>query len=150
MSITFVMGIAGAGKSTYIKGKFPDCTVIDLYDFQKNGYVLNSGMSFEEQCLQSYYACRDAVVEAIKNGEDVVMEHTLLRAIRREMYVEAVKNVTDEPIDIIVINPPVDTIKERWSLRKLNPTDEEIKYNLSVLEIPTKEEGFRNITVVTE
>lgn len=141
MKITFVMGIACGGKSTYIKNNFSDRKVIDLYDFQKNRFTV-------EQIWDSYMECKDSLIEAIKNNEDVVLEHTLLRAERRKIYIDAVKEVTDCPIDIVLINPDIKTIQERKALRNCNSSETRIREELEVLEIPTVEEGFDSVTIV--
>lgn len=143
MRIVFVMGIPASGKSTYIKDNFKDYKVIDLYDFQENSFTF-------EDIWKSYMDCKDALIEAIKNGEDVVMEHTLLKGIRRKIYIDAIREITDEPIDIFLINPPLEILRERAKERKVYFDDEYILNQLNVLEIPTIDEGFRNVTIIEE
>lgn len=145
MRITFVMGMACAGKSTYIKEHFPNTTVIDLYDFQKNKKFLGY-----DEIATSYEECKDAVLKAIKRGEDVVMEHTLLKAIRRKPYIDAIREITDAPIDIVLINPELHTLAARSQRRGSFSSESYLKSNLEILEIPTKEEGFENITIVED
>lgn len=143
MRITFVMGLPASGKSTYIKNNFKDTKVIDLYDFQKNSFTF-------EDIWKSYMDCKDALIEAIKNGEDVVMEHTLLKGIRRKIYIDAIREITNDPIDIIVINPPLEKLRDREKERKIYFNDECILNNLKVLEIPTIEEGFNSVTIIEQ
>lgn len=141
MRIIFVMGIAGSGKSTYIKENFTDFTVVDLYDFQQNCYTI-------QDCWKSYMDAKDALIEAIKKGENVILEHTLLKAERRKIYVDAVREITNVPIEIILINPEFNVLVERHKKRNIYLSDDYIKSNLDVLEIPTKEEGFETISII--
>ena len=148
MSITFVMGPAGVGKSTYIKdnllSKNKNLVIVDLYTYQENKILNQNGI------LQSYYDCLEDLIKAIKDGKDVVLEHTLLKAIRREMYIKAIREISNEPIDIILIKPPLETIRERWKKREIYTSDFYIKANLDTLEIPTNEEGFNSIVVLED
>lgn len=151
MKITFVMGIACSGKSTYISENFKDRKIIDLYDFQENKFTY-------QEIYNSYIETENALIKAIKNGEDVVLEHTLLKGIRRKMYIDAVREITDEPIEIILINPEIKTMVNRRAERfglslDIEPNcfedlELQIKEELSVLEIPTEDEGFSNVTII--
>ena len=143
MQIIFVMGPACSGKSTYIKNNYPNFEVVDLYDFQENCVDI-------ESCWQSYYDCRDKLVEIIKSGKDVVLEHTLLRAKRRVFYIDAVREITDEPIDIVLIKPDIDTLRERTKERKCFYGDQQLLDALSVLEVPTIQEGFNSVTIIND
>lgn len=145
MKITFVMGIPGSGKSHYIREHYPDRVVYDLYTYQEKKKYLSV-----QEVMESYEELKEDIVEALKRGEDIVIEHTLLRAIRRAPYIEAIREVTDDPIDIVVLNPPIDVIKERQKERKIYISKDNIKSNLEVLEIPTTDEGFEKVTVITE
>lgn len=149
MSIIFVIGPAASGKSTYIKENFPDYKVVDIYDFQKNQLV-----STVESTWISYHKAKDALIKALKEYDNVVLEHTLLRAERRPMYIDAVREVTKEPIDVIVFNLPASTIAERRIERSpMINYDTALNYaemELDLLEIPTKEEGFNNITIISK
>ena len=145
MKITIVMGISGSGKSTYIKNHLKDRVVIDLWDFQKN-YTFFT----QSNIIESYEKCMKKLQEELKNGNDVVLEHTLLRGIRRKPYINAIREITNDPIECIVINPNLDILRDRKKERKIYYNDEEIQAELEVLEIPTIEEGFDNITIINE
>jgi predicted kinase len=145
MKITFVIGPAGAGKSTYIKKKFPNRTIIDLYDYQQKYQYLNS-----QTVLQSYEDCKEGLKEALRRNEDVVLEHTLLRAIRRNMYIDAVREITNDPIDIVVIKPSLEVLRERCIEREIYIGDANLEQALDMLDIPKKEDGFNNITIIED
>ena len=136
--ITIVMGPPCAGKSTFIKKNFPDAKVIDLFDYQKDCFT-------KEDVWHSYEVCAEELQKAIKENEDVVLEHTLLRAIRRKYYIDKIREVTDEDINIVCIIPSQKVLKERCEKRKTS-------YNgscLDILEKPKKKEGFSEITIIT-
>lgn len=139
--IKFVIGPACAGKSTFIKNNFPEYKIVDLYSFQRKFLTINN-------IMESYYECKTALIEAIKENENVVLEHTLLKRKRRTMYIEAVKEITNEPIDIYVIKPTEEEMEIHYKMRKFNTTFATYKEELEMLEIPTKEDGFRNIYIV--
>ena len=143
MAVNIVMGPPCSGKSTFIKNTFPDATVIDLFDFQKN-----KPFATVESVMESYIEAKDALVAVLKENKKVVLEHTLLRAIRREIYVNAIKEVTDEPINIYVLIPEKATFVE-FSKRRKCPTDDRYIADLfGTLEIPTQNEGFDNVYVI--
>jgi predicted kinase len=137
------MGLSASGKSTYIEKHFPNTTVVDLYDFQQNAYTL-------EAIKQSYEDCKNKLIEVLKEGKDVVLEHTMYRAIRRKIYIDAVRSVTDASIDMIYIQPTLEELEERWKKREIYVDTDEIKSHLKIIETPTLEEGFHSITIVKE
>lgn len=138
MNIKIVMGPPCAGKSTFIKENFPDYKVIDLFDFQKN--IMNY-----DEIMQSYLDCRDALIEALKNNENVVLEHTLLKKKRRKMYVDAIRSITDADIEIYVACPKLEDYIERSKKRKTYISDENLKYYLDFMDFPDEDEGFSKI-----
>ena len=144
-NIIFVIGPSASGKSTFIKENFPEHTVVDLLEIQ-NRRFRETGSYSVQTIRESYEITRDELVKAVKKGGDIVLEHTLLRAKFRSMYVDAVKEVTDTPIDVFVIKPSLQVYEERCRARII-PCEKEL---LDILEIPTKNEGFRNITVITD
>lgn len=137
--VIIVMGAPYSGKSTFIKERFPNRTVIDLFDFQVNRHTV-------EDIMESYIECRDALIQAIKDGKEVVLEHTLLKRKRRPMYVEAIREVTDAPIHVYVMMPSLEKVasycKTRTSLVAL------YEEHLDLLEMPAKEEGFDEIHII--
>ena len=139
--VTFVIGPPCAGKSTYIKNNFQDAIVIDLWDFQKDISVFTM-----QTVADSYQKVLEALVEAIKEhpDKDIVLEHTLLREIRRRPYIKAVKEITDSPINCVAVKPDLDTYKEFCKQRKCNFSQDA----MDMLEIPTIEEGFSIVVLV--
>jgi len=136
MKIVFVIGPACSGKSTYIKNNYHDYNVIDLYDFQKGHQYAT--------ILDSYEKCKEALIESIKEGKDTVMEHTLLREIRRKPYIDAIREITDAPIDIIVMKPSHEEFDKRCRLRGFDGATDDF----DILEIPTINEGYNEIKII--
>lgn len=144
--VIFVIGPAGAGKTTFINKMFPNYKKIDLYDYQIGKKVS------QEDIMRSYEECRDALIEAVKNEENVVLEHTLLLSKRRPMYIDAVRSVSDCPIDVYCILPTPEVLRahriERGASSLASITY--AKSELTMFEIPKKEDGFRNIIIVND
>ena len=144
MKIIFVMGPSCGGKSTFIQNNFPNYKKLDLYDYEvKNGFSIPA-------ILQSYDEIKEDLLKAIKNNEDIVMEHTLLKAIRREVYIDAIKEITDAPIIGYFILPSDEEIKINAEKRKVSLYDGELDNIRKILDIPTEEEGFAEIHIITE
>lgn len=140
--IVFVMGPSCGGKSTFIKKNFPNFKKIDLYDFEiENGFSV-------EAIMQAYEECKNALIDAIKNGENVVMEHTLLKAIRREVYIKAVKEVTDEPIIGYFLCPSDKELNSNAKRRMISFWKGELANIREVMELPTTEEGFSEVHII--
>jgi predicted kinase len=149
MNIYFVIGLPASGKSTYIKNKFKNAKCFDLYDYQKDLTIITPN-----NVKESYMNCLKDIINEIKycqdnnKDEDIILEHTMLRKIRRDVYLQAIKEVTNAPISIIVLKPTFDTLKQRMIERNIYINDNQIEEDMKVLEIPTKEEGYEKVTIV--
>lgn len=143
MSIIIVAGPTCAGKSTFIKENFADREIVDLFDFQENIVFFST-----DSIMRSYEECRDALIQKIKEGKQVVLEHTLLKAIRRKFYIDAIREITNEPIEIYFLIPEREIYREQLRKRKQPTDDDFIDSSYSILEIPTKEEGYDKVTVI--
>ena len=142
MRIIFVMGPTGGGKSYYIENNLKDFVKVDLYDFQKNN------MTYDE-VWESYMKCKDKLIEEIKKGNDVVLEHTLLKGIRREIYINAVKEISDVSIEAVWIFPDIEKYKEN-SLKRFHAFSQRMYDEFKeVSETPTVEEGFSSVLIMT-
>lgn len=143
MSVIIVAGPTCSGKSTFIKENFSDREVVDLFDFQKDKLFLNI-----QGILKSYEECKNTLIEKIKEGKSVVLEHTLLKAIRRKPYIDAIKEVTDEPIEIYFLFPEREIYRKQLEMRKQPTDDDFIDGSYLVVEIPTEDEGYDKVTVI--
>jgi len=84
MNIYFVIGPTQSGKTTFRKHKFPELPFVDLWDHQSDLV----GEFTVKMILNSYAKCRRAAIALARTGQDFVLEHTLLRAIRRVYYIK--------------------------------------------------------------
>ena len=144
MSINFVIGPPCGGKSYFIKNTFPkDSIIIDIWDYQKDLFYFTP-----TNIMESYELAKKDLIKAIKNNpkKTIVFEHTLLRAIRRKVYIDAIKEISSDKINCYLIKPNMKEVKRYCKLRKIDL--DEVKQNFEILEIPTKEEGFDNIFII--
>lgn len=141
--IKIVMGMPFAGKSFFIRNAFPSIKKIDLYDYQEKCFTT-------EDVWESYVKVKDEIINCINNKEDFVVEHTLLRAERRKYYIEEIRKITNEPIEIYCITCDLNTYLEHGKMRGAKPSEHMYNLNMDTLEIPTKEEGFEKVHVISE
>ena len=144
--IKFVMGVACGGKSHFIRNNFPDAVCLDVYDYQVKRQ--KEGWWPYDATVQSYEDIKEDLIKNILEGNDVVMEHTLLRAIRREPYIKAIREATDRDIDIYCLYPS----EERFALnvKERNVRLSEVQGMWDILEVPTKDEGYSHVYIVDE
>lgn len=145
MAIIFISGPACAGKSTFIKENFPNKRVIDLYDFQKDIRFFTF-----ETIWQSYVDCLEEMKKCINNKEDFVLEHTLLKAQRRAFYIEELRKITNEDIEIYFLYPSEETLTKQSKERKCFYGKKDIQDQLELCELPTKEEGFSEVHIISK
>lgn len=143
MNVYFVIGPACAGKSTYIKENFKDAIIVDLYDFQKDSFIT------VESIIESYNKCEEKLIEALKTGKDVVLEHTLLLRKRRPQYIKAVRDNCDCKLTCIVIKPSIEALMRQEEARYGCKIDvEHVEGTLNMLELPLEEDGFDEIKII--
>jgi len=149
MRIVFVIGPTNCGKSTFVQENFPDAKVIDMLNYQQMLYPYD-GKDTIEVALERYEQAKDALQLAIRNGEDtIVLEHTLLRKERRPMYINAVRELTDAPIECYAIVPSKNYY---YQLSKCLKNTNKLAYqyylaNLDIFDIPTEEE-FDMVSII--
>ena len=142
--VVFVIGIVGSGKSTYIKKHYPDYKKIDLYDYQTHFMCV-------AEVLKSYEDCKQDLIESIKTCDKVVMEHTLLKKMRRIPYIDAVRETDNVKLTCVLVNPSVEQIISNRTARGLSKTicnKDSVIEELEVLEIPADGDGFDEIIIV--
>lgn len=135
--IKIVMGIPCSGKSYFIEKNFPNIKKIDLYDYQKE-------LSYDK-IWDSYVAVKDEIIKCIKNKEDFIVEHTLLRAERRKYYIDEIRKVTDEDIALYFVSCDDKTYKEHCNKRGIPYICLDENPNMEILEKPMLSEGFKEI-----
>ena len=145
MSVIIVAGTTCAGKSTFIKDHFPHHTVVDLFDFQKDLPCL-----CVDTVLESYERCRDALTAAIDRGEDVVLEHTLLKQKRRPMYIDAIREHTDTPIEMYFLMPSDEQLLQQMKERKYARDIQTAIDMKATVELPTLDEGYSVVHIISD
>ena len=161
MEIVIVMGTTASGKSHFIKKKFPDYRCFDILKYQNKmeeaeGNADMIGLSRYITMLQkANEQIIEDVVAAVKDNRDtnIVIEHTLFKAIRRITFINALRKVTDAPISIYVMMPSDERIKKNI-ICKGNMHEhafEHIKEEMTVdIEFPNIAEGFAHIYKVRD
>ncbi len=147
----FVIGGNASGKSYFINQHFPEKIYhrMNIYDYQTKLLDEAGSVPMQEHIRLLHRAqgmILEDALELLKNGENVVMEHTLLKAKRRIAYLDKIKACTDAVISVYAMIPSETVWKERCAQRGLerpaSPPDE--------LEFPNPAEGFDKIYEVTE
>ncbi len=157
--LIIVMGTAASGKTHFIKEHFSDMDYkhISIGEYQrslKTEEELDSMNTFEYFDYLAYCneKAKEDMVEALKSGENVILEHTLYKAKRRIVYIEAAREVTDEPIDIYVMQPGRDRLRE--NLKSYAHGDESalerMLGEMSQIEYPNPIEGYDKIYSITD
>ena len=152
----FLIGPPNSGKSHFARSYLSGHEIVDLYDFQK-GRALSSLTDI----METYAQCRDAFVTALnKRGACApVLEHTLMKAKRRPMYIEAVRSVVGDDVRIVCIYayPTLEVMRQLDAIDYKNLVDEHpstsatpaatetLLMYLNEFEVPTTEEGFYKV-----
>ena len=138
--VVFVIGPPCSGKSTFIKSNFPDRKHINIFDYQGK-------MVTVQTLMEAYDKCKEDIVKSIKAGEKVVIEHTLLKAVRRKPYIDAIKEVSKQEIDVYFLIPTKEKHLENFKKRGISLLENEIDDYCQFIELPTVDEGFANVVI---
>lgn len=143
--VIFVMGMSGTGKSTFIKKRFQDEIVLDLLDFQKELWDDHENPT-TELVLQSYENIKLEILKQIENHDTIVVEHTLLKTIRREPYIEALKDK-----GIYIVGHYLDITEKCYIERNGKYLASYLYRNCKMIqELPTIQEGFNEVYIVEQ
>ena len=157
MRIHIVMGAGGTGKRDFSLKQFPNAKIVSYGDIQRvikrnNDNQFLSFVEYMNILQQAHEKTIEETIACIKNGEEVVMEHTLFKRHRREEILTRLREVTDEPIDIYLTMPTDEQIQKNI---ESNPnykdsSVEKIKSEMRKIEVPSGDEGFIKVYIVTE
>ena len=153
-STIFVIGPPCSGKLTFARRHFPDHALVDLHDLQ------STGMS----TWDSYLAARDQLIDKLKTNEKVLLRHTLMKAKRRPMYIDAVRFVLgpNARITCYYSLPDLATyhrydLSDLASWKRNHPgavafpkSEQELRFYLEEFEIPQQSEGFAEVYCIQE
>ncbi|MDO4520595.1 MAG: hypothetical protein Q4B44_03030, partial [Erysipelotrichaceae bacterium] len=102
----------------------------------------------ETLAKNAWLYCKEALQNTIRTAgadDTVILEHQLLKKDDRAFYLDAVREVTDEPVELIVMDPDEDMIE-----RMLNFEKSFIMlhvYEKGKMELPEAQEGFAGIEI---
>ena len=146
MRLVFVMGPAMSGKTIYANTHFPGAEHIAVQNFSD---VLSAAESNNEidkiaENIEAY--CRDTLTERIQAVDDdavIVFEHPMLTKADRAFFIKGVREVTDAPIECILMSPDEETLHKMLFGQTL--TIKLYEFERSKLEMPTVDEGFVSV-----
>ena len=162
-TVRFIIGNPCAGKTHFREKAFADLPYIDLLDIQKEQREPDYPIKYasdNERIRASYDITRDRLIELMKDNDDVVLEHTLIKSRRRPMYIDAIRKAyPDVRILCYCLFPTAEEharrSKERYDKngyagagRTLEDWTEETVEERGNFEIPDLGEGFDQITIV--
>lgn len=142
MDVIFVAGYPCSGKSHFIKEHFSNYHVIDVFDFQK-------GCSSYPELLEADEQVQSALLKAVRNKQNVIVENTFYKALRRKLYLDVVKSEKDLPVKLYVLDPSVETHKKRSEERGMD-FELDLKPQYGGFEYPSYDEGFDEIYIVKD
>lgn len=160
------VGIPGSGKSTYVKALknvkvvesdaireelFGDANLQFTPEFLKE-HGIDENLSYKQKKHQAgqivftivYDRCRTALSE----GNDVVLDATNLSKFCRKNSLSRLKGLYSDAI-VLYFDTPLEKALENNNNRIRHVPEEVIKSMHSKMEIPTKEEGFSKIVIIS-
>lgn len=158
MSVKIVMGTAFSGKNYFINEYFPDHETLSVGEYQKaikmaekaNEHI--SLQEYKEMLQRANDQIKRDVVERLLQGKNVVMEHTLYKAMRRKEYLQAFWTVTNEPIDIYVMQPSDEKLIKNieGDMEQSCRGIDWLKEQMREIEVPSISEGFEHVYIVDD
>lgn len=150
MAINIVIGPSFSGKYKFIEKQFPGYEIMSVGNYQRKMGDEQPERNWYEIVVEAHEQIIKDFAKAVSEGKKVVMAHTLYRAIRRESYILKLREVTEAPIDIYVMQPSDEQILKNIA----EDTEREgnlkfVKEELEQIEIPTVQEGFARVYAVT-
>ena len=155
MAIRIIMGTAYSGKSYFTQTHFPEELKLDIYEYQKqvkNEGILPDGFAI---LYEANERIKKDFVSAVAEHKDVVMEHTLFKCKRRIVYVDAIREVSDEPIELYLMYPSEERLRANILKRDGDRDDnddvlKQLKNLQKEIEMPNQAEGFSKIFIVKD
>ena len=143
MKIVFVMGPAFSGKSMYIRREFPGAETVNISPFQKAVYAAESNEEISAIGMNADLYCMEELRQRVQRASEntvIVLEHHLLRKEERAKYLETVRQVSDAPVECIVLLSAEETVAK---ILEHNETLIRFhQYEKEKMEMPDASEGF--------
>lgn len=156
--LTFVIGAPAVGKSFFIQREYADkgIEVLNIYDYQQRAFD-EAGVKdhipyeVEFRCLmKANLLLLDDVLDRLKKGRDLAVEHTLYKAKRRIAYLDEIRKIPDVTVEVYVIQPSDERWKTYMEQRGLIKSFQSYQRAAEQIEFPNVAEGFDRIFVVTD
>jgi RNA polymerase-binding transcription factor DksA len=95
---------------------------------------------------------QEDVLKALRQGQDVALEHTWYKAKRRVAYMEELKKVTDSPIYIYVVMPSEEQFRNNLivSPKHSEKDFDRLWAEMDAIEMPNIAEGYDKIFIVRD
>lgn len=150
--VKLVIGVPASGKTHWINNcsESADIEKLDIYAYQQ---LVRKEFTDEEYTSShdTYRILYEAneriikdIVDFVQDGKDVVVEHTLYKMKRRLQIIDAIRKVSDTPIEIYLMQPSDDQLQKNCELK--DREDEYLffraKGQMEDIEIPSVGEGF--------
>lgn len=157
--LNIVMGVSCAGKTTFINKKFKDYVHYSISDYQDNlkkeqgNKEFYDLLEYKSILIKANERIKNDVINALLNGDNVVMEHTLYKAKRRIAYIEDIqKCVANLEVNIYLIMPSdLVLLNNLKTSSKYNENDfKRLKAEREFIEIPNIAEGYNKIFIVKD
>ena len=158
MALNIVIGVSGSGRTHFIEHNFSSWKHFSVGDYQRK-LPEEAGnpefMDFFAQKLLIIKANEQIqadVIDALKQGDDVVLEHTWYKAKRRIAYMEEFRKLTDDPINIYVVMPSEEQFRNNLICSsKHDETDfNRLWKEMAAIEMPNIAEGYNKIFIVRD
>jgi len=154
----FVIGFSCCGKSYLVNDKLKnmynvsDASVCDILAVQKTLWEDWEDPS-PEQILESYKVLENKMIEVLKTSDTVIVEHTLLKAMRRAQYLDRLLEEYGDEVEIICHYFPLRDFEswlknynQRTKMEEITESNDVALHIFQqarqVFEIPRKDEGF--------
>lgn len=156
--VIFVIGPPYTGKSHFIKHRFGDgaYSVFDVYDYQE---LIEDevGLPMWERLFRANERLNADVAELVRQGKNVIVEQTFLRALRQIDCVDAIRAVSEDvSIEVYAMTPSDKQLRHNCAERAKKWGDDAEKYFESTKrkmtetwEFPNPAEGYSKIYEVS-
>ena len=158
MALNIVMGVSGSGRTHFIEHHFNTWKHFSVGDYQRKLREENGDskmmdfFAYKLILIKVNEQIQEDVVNAIKRGDDVVLEHTYYKAKRRIAYVEEFRKATDAPINIYVVMPSEEQFRNNLikSPKHSEKDFDRLWSEMDAIEMPNIAEGYDKIFIVRD
>lgn len=143
--IIMLVGLPGCGKSTYAN-TLNDFTVLSSDTIRKEIYGSEDVQSNPKRVFDILYQRMELL---LKNGQNVVLDATNIKKCDRKQALAMAKKY-NQPIEALVFDLPLSTCLYRNNQRERVAPFEVYERMTKQFEMPTLDEGFIKISIITE